>query len=268
MLMHCNSLQANALPLRTLRARQGDADVGDASLRQVTPAGVEAAGPVGLLLLADIAAASRLWGYGRFVLTRYAARRIAGLRFHKMLGSGFEGGFGLKPSISRQGLFCVFDRDADVDRFIESPLMQAYRRHARELFWVRLRAFSCKGSWAGQSVGLSAQAPVEGPIAALTRASIRPAAVAKFWRMQPGAEAALANAKGCLLTVGVGEAPVFRQATFTMWDSAAAMDAYARTGAHLEAIRAAHQGRFFSESMFARFVPYDARGVYKAVRYG
>jgi hypothetical protein len=41
------------------------------------------------------------------------------------------------------------------------------------------------------------------------------------------------------------------------------MDRYARSGAHLEAIRAAHQGQYFSESMFVRFVPYAPRGAWK-----
>jgi hypothetical protein len=46
------------------------------------------------------------------------------------------------------------------------------------------------------------------------------------------------------------------------------MQAYARQGAHLEAIKAAHEGGYFSESMFVRFVPEEATGVYKGVRYG
>jgi hypothetical protein len=230
--------------------------------------GAPNAGPVCVLLLADIDPRSKLWGYGRFVRTRFDTRKISGLRFHKMLGSGFEGGFGLKPSLSRQALFCVFNSNADADQFFSSKLMDAYRTHTRELLSVRLRAYACKGAWAGTSVAVSTLAPAAGPIAALTRASIRPASVASFWRMQPAAEAALEHAQGCLLTAGVGEAPVFRQATFSLWESAAAMDAYARTGAHLAAIRAAYEGKYFSESMFVRFAPYAMHGTYKGVRYG
>jgi hypothetical protein len=225
-------------------------------------------GPVCVMLLVDIAANSKLWGYGRFVRARYEIRQAAGLRFHKMLGTGFEGGFGLKPSVSRQALFCVFESDSDADCFFTSDLLDAYRTHTRELFSVRLRAYASKGTWAGHSIALSACAPTEGPIAALTRASIRPASVASFWRMQPAAEAELAGSRGCLLTAGVGEAPVFRQATFSLWESTAAMDAYARTGAHLAAIRAAYDGKYFSESMFVRFAPYAMQGTYKGVRYG
>jgi heme-degrading monooxygenase HmoA len=62
------------------------------------------------------------------------------------------------------------------------------------------------------------------------------------------------------LAVGLGEAPFVRQATFTIWDSVADMNAYARSGAHLEAIQEAAQNDYFSESMFARFVPLQVQG--------
>jgi len=38
------------------------------------------------------------------------------------------------------------------------------------------------------------------------------------------------------------------------------MNAYARSGAHLEAIQDAAQNDYFSESMFARFVPLQVQG--------
>jgi spheroidene monooxygenase len=41
------------------------------------------------------------------------------------------------------------------------------------------------------------------------------------------------------------------------------MDHYARSGAHLTAIKAAHQGQYFSESMFVRFKPLHLQGVWK-----
>ena len=70
------------------------------------------------------------------------------------------------------------------------------------------------------------------------------------------------------MAAGLGEAPVFRQATFSLWDSVQCMDHYARSGAHLEAIKAAYQHRYFSESMFVRFVPSGLRGVWKGRRFG
>jgi spheroidene monooxygenase len=68
--------------------------------------------------------------------------------------------------------------------------------------------------------------------------------------------------------VGLGEAPLLRQATFSLWRDEHAMNAYARTGAHQEAIRAAWQHQFFSESMFVRFAPGSMQGMWKGRGYG
>jgi hypothetical protein len=222
-----------------------------------------------VLLLADIKPTSRWWGYGRYVFSRFSLRGLAGLQFFKMLGSGYEGGFGLRPSGTKQGLFCVFDSHASADAFLaNAPLVARYRANSREFLSVKLLPFSVKGTWAGQGLGVAATAPQGVPVAALTRASIRPSKARLFWSKQPASEQSLLSAKGCLLASGVGEAPFFRQATFTVWESVAAMDAYARTGAHLEAIKASMNGAFFSESMFVRFVPQDLRGTYNGKVYG
>jgi len=60
---------------------------------------------------------------------------------------------------------------------------------------------------------------------------------------------------------------VLRQATLSLWQSQSDMDAYARSGAHLAAIHAAYDGRYFSESMFVRFVPLDMQGQWKGVTF-
>ena len=225
--------------------------------------------PVALVVLVDIRRAARLWGYVAFLLGRYRLARAPGLRFFKMLGSGLDGGFGLKPSASRQGMFCVFDNDTAVDAFLAShALIQGYRAHSAEFFSVRLRAMSARGSWSGikpfegASPNGADAADARSPVAALTRASIHPRKAVRFWRHAPPAEVSLGQSAGCLLAVGLGEAPVLRQATFSIWSHAAAMDAYARRGAHQDAIRASAAGSYFTESMFVRFAPYDAQGIW------
>jgi spheroidene monooxygenase len=221
-----------------------------------------------VLLLAELAPGALLWGWSRIVLRSWPLRRLSGLRFARALGSGQRGGFGLKPSLSRQGLFTVFDGEAAADAFLAGDIVGAYRAHAAELCVVKLRATSCRGSWGGQSIGVSATVEAGLPVAALTRASIRPRKALRFWRRSPPAEAALERAEGCILAMGLGEAPLLRQATFSVWESQAAMDAYARSGAHLEAIRASLQDGWFSESMFVRFTPLQLRGRWKGRHHG
>jgi heme-degrading monooxygenase HmoA len=225
-----------------------------------------------LLLLADIAPAWRAWGWWRIARGAQSWRGVPGLRLAKALGSGFEGGFGLRPSASRQGVFLVFATQADADRFVAtSSALKAYRDRAGDFCMITLRAWSARGSWGGKTLSPSLAAPAAGiatPVAALTRASIHAGKAAAFWRLAPAAQAALDSAPGCRLAVGLGEAPLLRQATFSVWASVEAMDAYARSGAHLAAIREAHRAGYFSESMFVRFVPLSMQGRWKGQAYG
>lgn len=238
--------------------------------------GPHAAPPLGeevvVVLLADISPAWRLWGWWRIMRGGQSFRGLPGLRFAKALGSGFEGGFGLRPSRSRQGVFAVFASELAADQFLaQSATLAAFRARSSELCIVKLRAWSSRGSWGGQTLQPSAAMPMNGdvnvPVAALTRASIHPKSALAFWRKAPPAQEALARAPGCRLAVGLGEAPLLRQATFSVWDSVAAMDAYARSGAHLEAIRASQREGYFSESMFVRFVPVTVQGRWNGTVY-
>lgn len=242
----------------------GSAPLADAPGARTATVAAPLSAQVALLALADLEPEHRLYGWLRFPTAHGALRGTPGLRFLKVLGAGRGGGFGLAPSATIQGLFCLFDDAASADAFVaHHGGFEPWRRRAREVFTVRLRAYSVRGSWSGVAPEIGARAPVSGPIAALTRASIRPSRARRFWAMEPPAETALEAARGCLVAAGIGEAPLLRQATFSIWDSVASMNAYARTGAHLAAIRASAQGAFFSESMFVRFVPEAARGSWR-----
>ncbi len=226
-------------------------------------------GAVAVMVLCDIAAGDRIWGYSSFLFGRFSMPRVPGLRFFKVLGAGYESGFGLRPSASRQAFFGVFEDAESADHFIhDSTLMKGYRQHSREFFSVKLRVFSSRGSWSGMTLPVTDDEPTHGPMAALTRASIRPGLAREFWKHAPLTQRSLEGAEGCLFAAGVGEAPLLRQATFTMWESVAHMDAYARSGAHLEAIKVSKLNNYFSESMFVRFVPYDAQGLWLGRAYG
>ena len=115
-------------------------------------------GPVAVLLLVELAPGALLWGWSRVALGALPLRQVPGLRFAKALGSGQRGGFGLRPSLRRQGLFVLFDRERDADAFIAaSPVMQAYRNHAGELCIAKLRATASRGSWSGQGIAVTAK---------------------------------------------------------------------------------------------------------------
>ena len=222
-----------------------------------------------VLVLVDIAPDSFLWGLSRYVIGRFSLYNIPGLQFFKVLGSGFEGGFSTKPSLHKQGLFCVFDSVHHAKQFrAHSKLVQAYMNHSREFFAVSLNAFSTRGSWANTQLDITAKAPVSGPIASLTRASIKPLKANAFWKKAQPAEVSINQSEGVILSAGLGEAPYLRQATFTIWEDESALNAYAQQGAHLAAIKAAYGQQYFSESMFTRFAPSDMEGTWRGKHYG
>jgi hypothetical protein len=220
-----------------------------------------------LVVLADVAPGARGWGWSRIVRGAAALAGTPRLHLAKVMGSGQGGGFGLRPSLSHQGLFLAFDDHGAARDFLDdSPLMAAYRGRARELCTLLLEPLTCRGSWGGKTLAVAPLAAAgNGPVAALTRASIRPHKAAAFWRHASPSQRALATTPGCRLAAGLGEAPLLRQATFSVWDGVAAMEGYARGAAHGAAIRAAVAGHHFSESMFARFRVLEIRGRWQGV---
>jgi hypothetical protein len=158
-------------------------------------------------------------------------------------------------------------------KFLDSPAVQAYRSRARECWLGVLSVQSARGHWDKQawqsstpeSLGSQVdneQAP-KAPFAVLTRASIVPTKAMAFWRYAPAAQADLGQAPGCLLAMGLGEAPLVRQCTFSLWQDTAAMLAYAHQGAHQVASAAAYKHQFFSESLFVRMQVLQMAGVWQ-----
>lgn len=214
-----------------------------------------------VLLLARCRSGAVPWALSRLVLGRRGLGPVDGLRFARVLGSGRGGGFGIVPSLHHHGLVGFFDDEDSAHRFVDSsPAAAAYRAHADEFACGVLRATASRGSWGGATLAVTATATPGERCAALTRASIRPRWARRFWGHTPTTGHDLAAAKGCRLAVGLGEAPIVRQATFSVWDDTAAMEAYARQGAHRDAAAGAWRERWFSEWMFVRLKPLRLEG--------
>jgi len=64
----------------------------------------------------------------------------------------------------------------------------------------------------------------------------------------------MANAKGLISSLGIGEMPWIKQATFSIWQSKAAMKDFAyQMKEHQEVIRKTRAEKWYSEDMFVRF---------------
>jgi hypothetical protein len=227
-----------------------------------------------LVVMVDFTKQGQLWGWLRIIQGTSALQGVKGLLFSKVMGSGHEGGFVLRPSPSHQGLICIFDRVSSANLFLQSELIAAYRSNAREFVWGLYSITSAKGLWDGVAWGVTEAGALDGvylaaediestTIAVLTRASIKPAHAVAFWRFAPATQKDLPAAKGCMLAMGMGEAPLLRQCTFSVWCSLDDVDSYARHGAHQKAIETSYRRDFFSESMFVRMRPLEIHGCWK-----
>jgi hypothetical protein len=196
-------------------------------------------------------------------LAQPALTNVSGLRFWKLLGSGHGRGFSLQPNWGRYGLLAVWETQADADAFFaNAPLMAHYRRHATEIWTIRLLPVQAHGAWAGINpfLPLSPQ-PIVGPVAVLTRAAISWPQLINFWRAVPATSRAIEQADGLLASIGIGEAPFIRQATFSLWRSVADVQKFAyRTNVHRAAIQRTRAEKWYREELFARFVPITSEG--------
>lgn len=222
-----------------------------------------------VVLLVDFLRVHQGWGWMRLAQGSGAFKDTPGILFSKVMGSGHAGGFSLRPSATHQGLVCVFQDANQADAFLQSKTVRAYQERARSWYASILAVTSSRGEWDGRTwqsthencLGRYAQEPASTPaIAALTRASIRPAKAVAFWRYAPAAQTDLQKAPGCQVAMGLGEAPLVRQCTFSLWQDTQAMVDYAHTGAHQQAIAAAYKNEFFSESMFVRMRVLHSQG--------
>ena len=125
------------------------------------------------------------------------------------------------------------------------------------------------GAWAGADPFAGARptdAPVDGPWAILTRASIRPRHAPAFLRAAGPVAAQLAGRPGLIAAIGLGEAPFLFQATFSLWASLPDAQAFAyHEPQHAEAIRRTRAEGWYSEELFARFRPIASYGSWDGV---
>ena len=183
--------------------------------------------------------------------------RTVGLRFAKLLGTGDGRTFTVRDADrNRWGLLATWDRAADATAFEAGPVARGWGRIADERLRVDLLPLTSRGRWSGREPFGSPEPDraYDGPVAALTRARIRVRRMVTFWRAVPPVSADLHGAAGLRLAVGVGEAPIGLQGTFSLWDSPAAVTEFAyRRPAHVEAVRRTAEVGWYSEELFARF---------------
>ncbi|GAB2870958.1 spheroidene monooxygenase [Hymenobacter ruber] len=208
----------------------------------------------------------RRWALARMGTVPPQLQRVPGLRFSKLLGSGAANGFGAWPNFDRYGLLAVWEDVAFAEAFFSrNPVWAAYQHRSAEQWTVRLAPIKSQGLWDGKNPfdynANPLPSPVEAPVAVLTRASIHWRKVPRFWKFVEPTSAALAHATGVRAAIGLGELPLVRQATFSIWDSARTMQEYAYQDArHREVIKLTRRENWYAEELFARFGVLSSEG--------
>ncbi len=199
----------------------------------------------------------------RMAADRRPLRRIPGLRFSKLLGTGSGRTFtAIDVDLTRWALLATWaSRDAAA-AFEASGVARRWGSISAEASRLDLLPLTSRGHWSGREpFGRPSAARCDGPVAALTRARLSPRRARTFWRAVPAVSADLAHRTGLRFAIGIGEAPVGLQGTFSVWESADALSDFAhRRPAHREAIRRTAEEGWYSEELFARFAVLASSG--------
>ena len=213
-----------------------------------------------------------LWGVPRRAVPRAvlkmatdrpALRHVAGLRFAKLLGTGTGRTFTVRDADPRRwGLLAVWDDAAAAAAFQAGALVGRWDRLAKERWRATLRPLTARGRWAGQEpFGRPRPQRWDGPVAAVTRARLVTRKALRFWAAVPPVSADLHAGSGLRFALGIGEAPVGLQGTFSVWNSSAALNAFAYDRApHAAVIRRTQEERWYAEELFARLALLSAEG--------
>ena len=203
-----------------------------------------------------------------FALFAMAVHRLPmwlqqGCTFWKLLGSGRNGTFDLQPDWQQWGLLAVWESCEDYQRFQKTSFVSKWWKLLGSEQWTVLcQPMQSHGKWDGKEpFGKPDLKIADGPVAVLTRATIKMNRLKNFWSHVDEVAELMATAPGYITSIGVGEAPVYRQATFSVWESMEHMKAFAYgSKQHAEVIKKTRSEGWYSEELFARFAIIESSG--------
>ncbi len=203
------------------------------------------------------AAGARWGGFRRFALLQQKLKRIPGLQFGKAMGCGQGAVFSVKPDWSRYAYLFQWENEAAGKAFFAGKQWQEIESRAEKTKNWQLRPIHAKGLWDGKErfqESAGGTMTTTKTMAVITRADLKPWKFGSFGKYAQTATDALAGHPALQYSLGMGELPFVRQATFSVWDSAEAMKAYAyKNPEHRQAIKGKKEHGWYGEEMYARF---------------
>jgi hypothetical protein len=204
----------------------------------------------------------RWWAFKQMVKVIPLLKKVEGLTFSKLLGSGGKQGFGILPNWGLYGLLCVWESpSAAHDFFSHHPIFLEFKSKSVSYQHIFLNSLSSHGKWDGQEPFANPKQKTEGKIAVITRAKIKLSKLWQFWRFVRSASMDMRGKDGLIFSIGIGELPLIRQATFSIWESTEKMTQYAyKSQQHKQVIQKTREQGWYSEELFARFAVVGTEG--------
>jgi hypothetical protein len=173
-----------------------------------------------------------LWAILRMALDRRALRRNPSISFWKLLGTGKGETFTPRDADpSRWGLLINIE-DQGLAEFENSKLIKNWNRKSIEKFEATLKPIAVHGKWSRKN-------PFKSPVTKSLR-----------------------SAPGLISAIGIGEAPLGLQGTFSIWEDPKTISYFAYRGeAHKEVIAATAREKWYAEELFGRFALISSSGV-------
>ena len=197
----------------------------------------------------------------RMALDRGALRRIKGVRFAKMLGTGKGETFTPRDADANRWEALIVIEGANLEMLDNSRLINRWRANSISEVRYLLDPISSHGLWAKVNPFAYASTQTDGEVIAITRARIKWFQNFRFWRAVPPVTQSLHSSPGLINTIGIGEAPIGLQGTFSHWRTGADLRNFAYKGAaHQVVIAATERHQWYAEELFARFAVRDIRG--------
>ena len=192
---------------------------------------------------------------------KFALKRLPGVSFVKLLGTGKGESFTPKDADPyRWGALVTIQQD-NLENLDKSKVIRSWQRIAKKEYRTILKPISVHGLWSGKQPFEVEKFDWNGKIAAITRARIVWRKNLVFWRAVPPVTISLHQSPGLINAIGIGEAPIGLQGTFSLWESAAHLRDFAYKGqAHTQAIKATEENKWYSEELFSRFAVVQERG--------
>ena len=206
---------------------------------------------------------SRWWAFRQMGFYPASLSTAPGLKQAKLLGSGAGNGFSIWPNFGVYALLAIWENEDAARSFMATDeWWTANKSKTEECYTVFMRTAVVHGEWGGeQPFTINTDYDINAPVAVITRATIHPKHIVGFWRFVPTVSAKVKDRPGQQLSIGVGEWPLFMQATFSIWDSSKAMMDYAyQNPYHKEVIQKTRELGWYKEELFARFEPYRQEG--------